>query len=270
LSRKTPTHRIPTRTRHLTIGAAILAAAALAVTLTVTLGNNQPARAVFVAATPTTATYTPPAAVPAPPVSTPATITGWYLIRAGDTLGGIATRECGNATAYPALAQTNRIADPNLIYPGQRIQIICTAAHAQTLANPTSTTTAQAASRGYLRAPILTSNPRLIKVLAYALAKVGDRYVFGTAGPGSFDCSGLTMMAYRQISVYLPHYSISQMHYGRPVSRANLQPGDLVFPIYGHVQIYIGNGRVVEAANPSVGVRIGPLWRSFITARRLV
>lgn len=90
----------------------------------------------------------------------------------------------------------------------------------------------------------------------YALAQVGDSYVYGAAGPSAFDCSGLTMMAWAQAGVGLPHSSTAQMSSGSRVSSDALQPGDLVFyysPV-SHVGIYIGNGQIVHAANPSTGV----------------
>ena len=92
----------------------------------------------------------------------------------------------------------------------------------------------------------------------FALSEVGDAYVYGAAGPNSYDCSGLTMMAWRQAGVSLPHSSTSQMSAGPSVSSDDLQPGDLVFyysPV-SHVGIYIGNGKLVHAANPSTGVEV--------------
>jgi cell wall-associated NlpC family hydrolase len=94
--------------------------------------------------------------------------------------------------------------------------------------------------------------------VSYALSKVGDAYVYGAAGPSSFDCSGLTMAAWQQAGVSLPHSSSAQMGSGTPVSQSELQPGDLVFyysPV-SHVGMYIGHGEIVNAENPSVGVKI--------------
>jgi cell wall-associated NlpC family hydrolase len=95
----------------------------------------------------------------------------------------------------------------------------------------------------------------------YALAQVGDAYVYGAAGTSAFDCSGLTMMAWAAAGVSLPHSSSAQMGSGASVSTSALQPGDLVFyysPV-SHVGIYIGNGQVAHAANPSTGVRVDPV-----------
>lgn len=94
--------------------------------------------------------------------------------------------------------------------------------------------------------------------VAYALAQVGDSYVYGAAGPDAFDCSGLTMMAWQQAGVSLSHSSSAQMGEGTPVALNALQPGDLVFyysPV-SHVGLYIGGGKIVDAANPGTGVRI--------------
>jgi peptidoglycan DL-endopeptidase CwlO len=99
---------------------------------------------------------------------------------------------------------------------------------------------------------------RAAAAVAYALSKVGDAYVYGAAGPSAFDCSGLTMMAWQQAGISLPHSSSAQMSSGTPVSESELQPGDLVFyysPV-SHVGMYIGHGEIVNAENPSVGVKI--------------
>jgi cell wall-associated NlpC family hydrolase len=119
---------------------------------------------------------------------------------------------------------------------------------------------AAAPSRSASRAP-LTSVPasgRAGAAVDYALAQVGDAYVYGAAGPDAYDCSGLTMAAWAQAGVSLPHSSSGQMSSGAPVSQSELQSGDLVFyysPV-SHVGMYIGNGQIVHAANPSTGVQV--------------
>jgi peptidoglycan DL-endopeptidase CwlO len=97
--------------------------------------------------------------------------------------------------------------------------------------------------------------------VAYAKAQVGKAYVYGAAGPDAFDCSGLTMAAWSQAGVSLPHSSSAQYSSGPQVSESELQPGDLVFyysPI-SHVGMYIGNGQIVNALNPGSGVQISGL-----------
>ena len=82
-----------------------------------------------------------------------------------------------------------------------------------------------------------------------AMSKIGSPYVYGATGPNSFDCSGLTSFAYAAAGITLPRSSGEQAGIGRPVSRAQLKPGDLVFfysPI-SHVGLYIGGGKMVHA-----------------------
>ena len=92
--------------------------------------------------------------------------------------------------------------------------------------------------------------------LSFALAQVGKAYAWGGNGPTAYDCSGLTTAAYKQAGIALPRTSYSQFNVGRPVTLAQLQPGDLVFYYAGisHVGMYIGNGRIVHASNPTRGV----------------
>ncbi len=91
----------------------------------------------------------------------------------------------------------------------------------------------------------------------FAIAQVGKQYVFAAAGPDAFDCSGLTMAAWAQAGVSLPHLASAQYNYGQSVSYDQLQPGDLIFlysPI-SHVEIYIGNDIAVSAADEQLGIR---------------
>jgi cell wall-associated NlpC family hydrolase len=94
------------------------------------------------------------------------------------------------------------------------------------------------------------------------MAQVGKAYVYGAAGPSAFDCSGLTMMAWAQAGVSLPHSSSAQYSSGPHVAASDLRPGDLVFyysPI-SHVGMYIGNGMIVNALNPGAGIRVSSLY----------
>jgi cell wall-associated NlpC family hydrolase len=103
-------------------------------------------------------------------------------------------------------------------------------------------------------------------VVNYAMAQVGKPYCYGGAGPGCFDCSGLTMRAWAQAGVSLPHSSAAQYGVGRHVSAGELQPGDLVFyysPI-SHVSIYIGNGQRVSATHTGDYVRVQSLGSSIV------
>lgn len=111
------------------------------------------------------------------------------------------------------------------------------------------------------------------KAVRYALAQVGKPYVFAAAGPGSFDCSGLTMRAWQAAGVSLPHYAAWQYQRGHHVARGQLEPGDLVFfysPI-SHVAMYIGHGLIVEAPHTGADVHVIPLaqHRNYVGATRL-
>jgi peptidoglycan DL-endopeptidase CwlO len=101
-------------------------------------------------------------------------------------------------------------------------------------------------------------------VVQIALKYLGRPYVWGASGPNSFDCSGFTMFVYAQVGVRLPHSSRAQIGSGSRVSRANLQPGDLVFfgsPIH-HVGMYIGGGKMVHSPHSGDVVSIDPMDRS--------
>jgi cell wall-associated NlpC family hydrolase len=131
----------------------------------------------------------------------------------------------------------------------------------------------QAVSRSTVRlAQEVPATGRAKIALDFALAQVGDAYVYGGTGPNGWDCSGLTMVAWGKAGVSLPHSASLQYSYGRHVSASQLQPGDLVFyysPI-SHVGIYIGHGMIVNAANPREGVTILPVFSMpFAGATRL-
>ncbi|WP_405869957.1 NlpC/P60 family protein [Streptomyces sp. NBC_00005] len=105
------------------------------------------------------------------------------------------------------------------------------------------------------------SNSRAAAAVSYAYAKLGSPYVWGATGPDSFDCSGLVQAAYRSAGISLPRTTYAQIDAGRRVSRSELAPGDLVFFYSGisHVGIYVGNGQMIHAPNPSAPVRLAPI-----------
>lgn len=113
---------------------------------------------------------------------------------------------------------------------------------------------------------------RVDRVLQAAWHARGRPYVYGAAGPGSFDCSGFTRWAWAHGGVRLPHNSAAQYRAVRwHVGRRDLQPGDLLFfysPI-SHVGLYLGHGRMIDAEH--TGTRIHPhriWWPSFTAAAR--
>lgn len=119
-------------------------------------------------------------------------------------------------------------------------------------------------SAGVTRVPTvdIPASGRGAAAVRFAMAQVGDAYVYGAAGPNAWDCSGLTMVAWGQAGVGLPHSSSAQFGSGPHIPASALRPGDLVFyysPI-SHVGIYIGNGMIVHAAHPGAGVRVAGLY----------
>jgi peptidoglycan DL-endopeptidase CwlO len=102
-----------------------------------------------------------------------------------------------------------------------------------------------------------------VQALRWALTRIGDPYVWGAAGPDSFDCSGLVMWAYAQVGISLEHFTGDQWNEGEHVSISQLEPGDLVFfyADLGHVGMYIGNGLMVDAPTFGQDVQIQPvMW----------
>lgn len=109
--------------------------------------------------------------------------------------------------------------------------------------------------------PAPASSGGVDAVISFARAQIGEPYQWGADGPGSWDCSGLTMRAWEQAGVYLPHYSAAQYDQSAPISRSQLRRGDLVFwgdspdSIF-HVGLYIGDGQMIHAPRTGTNVRI--------------
>ena len=116
--------------------------------------------------------------------------------------------------------------------------------------------------------PSVSPSSARAAIVNYAKAQVGKAYIWGGEGPNGFDCSGLVLKAYQQAGIYLPHYSGSQIARGHRISLDEIQPGDLLAkPGGGHIAIYVGNGQIVEAANPRAGVRLTSIYSSLYPLR---
>ena len=101
-----------------------------------------------------------------------------------------------------------------------------------------------------------------LKMRAFSVAKQqrGDWYQWGAEGPNRFDCSGLTKYVFAKVGVSLPHYAAAQYQLGSPVSKDQLQPGDLVFfRGLGHMGMYIGGGNYIHAPQTGDVVKISPM-----------
>jgi peptidoglycan DL-endopeptidase LytE len=155
-----------------------------------------------------------------------------YTVRPGDSLGAIADRHHVTLTA---LLDANGLTASSVIYPGEQLTL-----PAGAVASPVD------------------------RVLSYALAQVGKPYRFFAKGPEAFDCSGLTLAAYRQIGITLIHHSASQARRGTAVDFHNqpIRPGDLVFmatngsTTINHVGIAINANMWVQARSSALGVRL--------------
>ncbi|MFI7641178.1 NlpC/P60 family protein [Nonomuraea sp. NPDC049400] len=112
----------------------------------------------------------------------------------------------------------------------------------------------------------LAANPRAQSVIDYALKQLGDPYVWGATGPGSFDCSGLTLRAYESAGTNIPRVAHDQWMHGPRIPEGNVKPGDLVFfdnngdGTADHVGIVLDpeKGTMIHAPRPGSEVKIAP------------
>ncbi|MDB0441032.1 C40 family peptidase [Clostridioides difficile] len=120
-----------------------------------------------------------------------------------------------------------------------------------------------------------TANSNAVQaVLNLAYSKQGCPYVWGAEGPNTFDCSGFTQYVYRNaVGKKIPRTSKAQSNYGQTVSKANLQPGDLVFfttngsGSVSHVGIYVGGGNMIHSPSTGKTVRVTSINSAYYTAR---
>ncbi|MGW2371578.1 MULTISPECIES: transglycosylase family protein [Kitasatospora] len=221
---------------------------------------------------------------------------GDYTVVAGDWLSSIADKHNvqGGWQHLYELNRSTLTEGPDMIYPGQRLTF-GDAGSAQADKSSTATKSGsdfawfdrsqksgQASNGGAVDAkPVAQTKAPAVKpaaqaqtpapaatgsmaaAVSFAKSKVGQAYVYGGTGNGGWDCSGLTQAALRAAGINIPRVAADQAAASTHVSLDSLQPGDLLFwsnngkdsGVY-HVAIYIGGGQYVEAANPSVGVRL--------------
>lgn len=182
-----------------------------------------------------------------------------YVVKAGDALSLIAWR---NGVRLSALLEANGLSVTSLILPGQRLQL-----PAATRTVPATTTNSSAAPRS--TSTTSTQQGRSVQAMvAHAVAQVGAPYKFFSAGPDTFDCSGLVVAAFRKVGVSVPHQSRALARTGTSVDwrRTPISAGDLVFTsatndpdMITHVGIAIDSKRWVQAVGFGRTVTIGSL-----------
>lgn len=199
------------------------------------------------------------AASPAPS-DDPRLATRMITLVPGDTLWALAIRY---HTSVAALQSLNGLGGSTLIMAGAPLRVPGSATtRAAVPAKPADVRTSTAAARHIAAkhpAPPAPAGTRAT-VVAFARAQLGRPYIWGGTGPDGFDCSGLVLKAYAAGGIHLPRGAADQADAGTRIRRDQLTPGDLVFSNgFGHVQLYIGDGRVIEAARPGTTIRISVL-----------
>ncbi len=118
--------------------------------------------------------------------------------------------------------------------------------------------------------PAPNQSAAVARAIDYAKRQLGSPYLWGAAGPTRFDCSGLTMMAWGQSGVSLPHYSVAQFAQSTRISMADAKPGDLLFWSNNgspsgihHVALYLGGGQFIEAPHTGSYVRYNSIYNWY-------
>jgi cell wall-associated NlpC family hydrolase len=219
---------------------------------------------------PTSSAGTAPSTTTATKPASPAAAA--YTVVRNDSLSGIAQQLGVKLTS---LLTTNQMTVSSMIYPGMRLKVPAGGRATTTTAAPSTTTPATTAPTTTAPAPKPATGPvpaKVQTVLAFARAQLGKPYKFNTAGPNSYDCSGLTLAAYATVGIDLPHYSGAQMAFGAVVDWTTeaIRPGDLVFletavgsGVIGHVGIATGPNTWIQAPRTGDVIREG----SFTTTR---
>ncbi len=203
-------------------------------------------------------TTTPSSTAPTTPA---AATTSSYVIKANDYLAGIATQ---HGVTLTALLKANKLIATSSIQPGDKLTI----PPATLPLPPTSAATDTSTTTTLPAGDPTTSAGKIAIVLTYLKAQIGKPYFFNTAGPDSFDCSGLVTAAYLQIGINLPHQSLLQSKKGTAVDwhTEAILPGDLVFEfshnnptVISHVGVAIDATHWIQAAGTNIPVAIGPI-----------
>ena len=117
--------------------------------------------------------------------------------------------------------------------------------------------------------PPASSSTKGAQIVNAARTHLGQRYVYGAAGPTTFDCSGLTQYVHRQVGISIPRTVASQQAVAHPVSKSSAQPGDLIFIGGYHVGIYVGGGQMIDAPKTGDVVKQRAIWTSAYSVGRM-
>lgn len=148
--------------------------------------------------------------------------------------------------------------------PGDSVEAV--AAEPEPIPEPEDYEETYVAEETYEEESASRSYNRGSSIVDTALSYVGYPYVWGATGPYAFDCSGLTQAVYAAHGIYIPRTAAQQGYSGVAVS--DPVPGDLVVWTHGgHVAIYLGDGMIVHASSPGVGVVVGSLYGSYYFVR---
>ena len=216
---------------------------------------------------PDTATL-PQSTTPTSNTSAPLLVDGTltYVIRPGDHLSGIAAR---SGVTIRQLLASNNLSISSVVHPGRTLVLPAGALL------PPAAITAPTVTRPAANAS------RVDTVVNFALQQVGKPYKFFTAGPDTFDCSGLTKAAYAQVGVALTHQSAAQSTAGVAVDWTTepILPGDLVFmyssnntDVISHVGMAISSSSWIQAPRSHDVVRVGamPAPSRILAVRRII
>ncbi|WP_328756150.1 C40 family peptidase [Streptomyces sp. NBC_00271] len=176
------------------------------------------------------------------------------ILRSGDTLYELAGR---HGTSVKVLQRLNSLGTSTLIYAGDTFRVPAGPGSVQGAKVAPPASAAASGGESTSKSPAKSAPQR---VIAFARAQLGKPYIWGGTGPRGYDCSGLVMRAWKTAGVTLPRTTWGQVRAGEATTRARLVPGDLVITYGGgHVQLYVGDGKVIHAPRPGRTVTVARL-----------